>query len=325
MKSGILLPYVLGLVVPLSFARAQAGAPPAGLSSAQWELVFQSGFEGDSRVVPSEHGSGDHLVGRDSSLPSTSDWVADLAPFARTPLSINYTGGTVEQRFARVITEPGRPENHVLQFWAKDAWTADESAIKSRVQVDLYKIQGGLKEFYQSVRVFLHPDLAALTLYPRRISWLTIAEFWNNEWWVKTEPHGFRITLGIGKPGTNPQDLIFILNAEDAGYKEVWRGHNSTTKVPIGRWFTLECYFKEGNADHGRFLVSLTPEGEPRQVVFDITHFTHHTRDPHPDGLTGYNPMKMYTSKEVVRFLRDQNKALQIYWDDFRLWRAITP
>lgn len=44
------------------------------------------------------------------------------------------------------------------------------------------------------------------------------------------------------------------------------------------------------------------------------------TKDPAPNGFTGYNPMKLYTSKELVSYVKSQGKTLQIYWDDFKLW-----
>jgi len=74
--------------------------------------------------------------------------------------------------------------------------------------------------------------------------------------------------------------LNFILNAEDAGQKEVWAGDNTRTKVPLGRLFLLETFFKEADRRNGRFQVAITPEGGAREVAFDIHDFTHNTGDP---------------------------------------------
>jgi len=87
----------------------------------------------------------------------------------------------------------------------------------------------------------------------------------------------------------------------------------------------MDYYFKEGSRDTGRFYLAITPEGEPRQTVFDITNFTHNTRDPSPNGMTGYSPLKLYTSKEIVAFMKSKGKALQIYWDDFKVWKNKKP
>lgn len=301
------------------------GKKSAHINSANnGELVFQSGFEGSSKVIPFG-GANNKIIGRDKTL-KTSDWVHDLDSTNRYEnIYLNYTGGDSAKRFAKIIPEPGNPKNNVLWFWLNDSWIASENQQKARVQLDFYGIKEGYREFYQSVRVFLHPDFNTLKSYPNRIGWLTISEFWNNEWFVKGEKYGFRVTLGIGKPTAEKSDLNFILNAEDAGQKEVWRSNNTDVKVPIGKWFTMEYYFKEGDKSTGRFWMAITPEGEKRQIVFDVTNYTHNTKDPAPGGLTGYNPMKLYTSKEVVGFVKAQGKTLQVYWDDFKLWMNKKP
>jgi hypothetical protein len=215
----------------------------------------------------------------------------------------------------------------VLQFWLNEPYLASENQEKARVQVDFYGIGGGYKEFYQSVRVFLTEDFEVLKNYPRSIGWLTISEFWNNEWWVKGEPYGFRITLGIGKESAESKELHFILEAENPGQKLVWEADHKKSKVevPIGKWFTMDYYFKEGNQETGRFYLAITPDGGKKQVVYDVTNFTHMTKDPAPNGLTGYNPMKLYTSKEIISYVKSQGKTLQIYWDDFKLWTNKRP
>lgn len=48
----------------------------------------------------------------------------------------------------------------------------------------------------------------------------------------------------------------------------------------------MEYYVKEGNKETGRFYMTITPDGETKQVVFDVTNFTHNTSDPVPNGFT---------------------------------------
>ena len=90
----------------------------------------------------------------------------------------------------------------------KDWWAASEGQQKARIQTDIYGIKEGFKEIYQSQRVFLTEDFNVLKTFPKPIPWCTISEFWNNEWWVKDEKYGFRITLGIGKPNWSPHREI---------------------------------------------------------------------------------------------------------------------
>ena len=295
------------------------------------ELIFQTGFEGTSEVVKdmntNDYGAKyEHLTGVDNTLTTKNNWDTDWKTVLKKGvLQVQYTGGDSTKRFAKVVAEPNNPTNHVLHYWLNDSWAADGGALKSRIQTNLYGIKDGLKEFYQSVRVFLTEDFNALKNYPHAITWCTLSEFWNNEWWVKNEKYGFRITLGIGKPTAETSVLNFILNAENGYPNEIWNADNPKVKVPIGKWFTLDYYFKEGNKENGRVVVSITPDGEPKQIVADVTNFTHCIEDPNPNGFTGYNPMKLYTSKELIKHVKTQGKTLQIYWDDFKLWKNKRP
>jgi len=321
---------VLALVVVFSVT---GSAQNAAKSSAKPELVFQSGFEGTSKVVqiPNTNDYGallERMSGIDKTVKPKSNWDKDWTDVIGGGFfQIQYTGGDSTKRYVKVVPEPGKPSNKVLKFWLDDSWAASENQQKARIQANLYGIKGGYKEFYQSVRVFLTEDFEVLKNYPRSIGWLTISEFWNNEWWVKGEPYGFRITLGIGKESAESKELHFILEAENPGQKRVW--HADHTKnfvaVPVGKWFTMDYYFREGNQETGRFYLAITPEGGKKQVVYDVTNFTHMTKDPAPNGLTGYNPMKRYTSKELVSYVKSQGKTLQIYWDDFKLWTNKQP
>lgn len=297
------------------------------------QLIFQSGFEGSSRVVQDsnsdDHGAYmEYITGFDNTYREKSNWDKDWAATVRNGrMQIQYTGGNSAKRYAQVVPEPGNPANHVLKFWLNDSWPASENQEKARIQANIYGIKNGFKEFYQSVRVFLTEDFTLLQNYPGSIRWLTLSEFWNNEWWVAGEKNGFRITLGIGKSVAEKSALHFILEAEITGQKLVWRADpkSSNVAVPVGQWFTMDYYLKEGNAETGRFYLAITPDGGKKQVVYDMHNFTHATTDTSPNGVTGYNPAKLYTSKDVVAFVKAQGKTLQVYWDDFKLWKNKRP
>jgi hypothetical protein len=311
--------------LPYSFLQ-----PYFGVVKNNIELVFQSGFEGTTEVVSdggNDYGASfERITGIDNTLTPKNNWDTDwMATLSGGKMQVQYTGGDATKRFARVITDPTKANNKVLHYWLNDSWPADGGQLKSRIQTNLYGIKTGYKEFYQSVRLYLTEDFNALRDYPGKITWCTLSEFWNNEWWVTNEPYGFRITLGVGKPGSATEDLNFILNAENAGQTEVWNGNNTTTKVPIGKWFTMDYYFKEGNKDNGRFWMAITPDGQTTQVVFDVHNYTHMTTDPAPNGLTGFNPMKLYTGSYFVDYVKSKGKTLQIYWDDYKLWKNKRP
>jgi hypothetical protein len=93
----------------------------------------------------------------------------------------------------------------------------------------------------------------------------------------------------------------------------------------VEKWFTLEYYYKEGDAQNGRFWMAIQPEGGKQEVIFDLTRVTHNSKDPNPDGVTEFNPIKLYTSKQLIDYMKSQGKTLQIYWDDFKLWKNKRP
>lgn len=296
---------------------------------AETELIFQSGFEPDSKVVAL--GSDADIVGIDYSLADHNDWVADLDEnTAVGNFNIQYQGGDSAQRYAKIIPEPGNPQNHVLQFWLNEP---NVDGKKGRIQANIYGGKTGLKEFYQSARIFFTEDFYTVRTFPDKIHWLTIAEFWNNITWSQSVPYRFRITLGIGKPVAEESDLYFILDAQDCElfednsqkYTTIWAETKQQIKVPIGQWFTLEYYYKEGDAKTGRFYMIIQPDGGEKEVVFDLTKITHNTQDPNPDGVTEFNPLKLYTSKQLIDYMNSKDKTLQIYWDDFKLWKNKRP
>lgn len=310
----VIRPWIAGLLL--------LGTNPAAATN-PWdagELIFQSGFEGSTALAP--YPKGNHrLVGADPAL-KLSDWEADIARFAgTTPAIVNYTGGVESQRLATIASDPTNKANHTLRYWLKEAYAATENETKARVQVDLYGINPGLREFRQSVRVFIGREFLALERFPGPIRWLTLAEYWNNEWWVAGEPYGFRITVGIGKPVAREQALNIFVEAEDKGQIRIWEHNDPSAKVPIGKWFTLESYYREGDSRTGRFALAITPDGGKRRVIYDVTGFTHNSHDPAPNGVSGYNPMKLYTSRQVMDFTRENGKPLTIHWDDLAIWR----
>ncbi len=316
------------VIVILQLALFSACAQDQGVKPEAGELIFQSGFEPESKVIAK--GSDADITGADLSFADHNHWVNDLDNHPDIGnFYLQYQGGDSTMRFAKIIAEPGNPSNHVLYFWLNEP---NVEGKKGRIQANLYGNKG-MKEFYQSERIFLHNDFNTVRTFPNKISWLTIAEFWNNVTWNKNIPYGFRITLGIGKPVATESDLYFIIDGEDCElfadgsqkYTTLWSEINQKVKVPVGKWFTLEYYYKEGNADNGRFYMTIQPEGEKKEVVYDLTRFTHNTKDPNPDGVTDFNPIKLYTSKPLIDYMRGQGKTLQIYWDDFKLWKNRRP
>jgi hypothetical protein len=306
-------------------------SPPGTLidpTTLKGSLMFQSNFEIPCSIVPNSSTT-EKIIGKDALLGTNNSWDALSGSILSSQPYFNYNGGDLSKRSASLVQDPLNASNKVLLYNINDSWADASGTVKARVQYEFYGVKSGLKEYYQSVRMFLPTDLNLLRKYPNTINWLTIVEIWNNITWSQAVPFGYRLTVGIGKLIPTEDDLHFIVDAQDCilypdnsqKYTTIWSANAGNVKIPVGQWFTMDYYFKEGNAKSGRFYMTIEPEGGKKEVVFDVTNFTHNTTDPSPDGVTQFNPMKLYTSKELVAYMKNQGKSLQIFWDDFKLWR----
>ena len=287
------------------------------------KLIFNSGFEGSVRVVP--RGKEADIIGQEPNLRK-SDWEKDLDENPDIGVfTLQFQGGDSTMRNAKIVPDPTNAENQVLMFSLK---APNVSGYKGRVQANLYG-NPDLREVYESVKVFLSPDFRILCSCPGKIDWLTIEEFWNDITWSPKDSLGFRITLGIGKPKGFTKNLYFTIKAENYskkdGYSTLWAASNREVSVPINSWFTLKTYFKEGDYNTGRFYVAIQSPHENEKIVYDIHNYTHNSFDLSPDGLMHFNPLKLYTSKQIIEYMKKSGKELKIYWDDFELWKNIAP
>lgn len=287
------------------------------------ELIINSGFEGSVMGVPEE--AHRDIIGIDETFSTPNDWDgldrhANIGDF-----TLQYEGGEVSERKAVIIDDPDDPNNRVLHFWLHEPNVSDDDGnkFKGRVQANIYNNQG-IRELTHRVKMKYHSDFSILKEAPATIHWLTVFEYWNNAPWTG-EDHRFRITVETQKLETHSgAPLHFGIHAqtfdEENNKTEIWAFENRDFDIPIDQWLTVEIYYKEGDTDNGRFVMTVTTEGGMQQTIFNITHATHHPDDPSPDGLGHLNPMKLYTSDDLINWVNDQDRTLQIYWDDFSLW-----
>ena len=328
-KSILMISIIFILIISLiSCIKFPEIEPPSSESNP--ELIFHTGFEENTRIVATSKKKIDDVVGMDKTLDKRNDWVSHLDNHPNIgEFRIYYEGGDRSQRFAKITTDPTDPNNKVMQFWLAEPNNSPEFT-KGRIQADIYN-NTGLKEIYQVVRMYLSPDMKTFEKFPGRIWWMMLFELWNNPSWDDI-PYPFKISLHIKKPekevgtplyfGLKASDLI---DKDEEGSNRIWEATNTEVEVPIGQWVKVEIYIKEGNSQTGRFYMAITPEGGQKEVLFDITNFTHHPADPSPDGFSHFNPMKLYTSDDNINFMRSQGKVLEVFWDDYELWKDRLP
>jgi hypothetical protein len=332
------LPPLVSVLPAWSKLVAEFCSPVTSTGPREPELLLQCRFD-DARIVPAAgpyfHGAAEQYEDIEFSGPSScSRGLGDPTPaFPRLGrFRIYYEGGTARQRFARVVPDEVDPRRRVLRFSLSEPnvtihWPTGPQH-KSRVQTEIYG-NTELREFYQTVRLRLLPDAAKVKQYPAKIDWFTLMEFWNHAGWTD-ERYPFRFGFHLVKPDPAPgTDLFFATAAQhqvDAKtYVDVWHRVNTALPVPFGTWLSVEIYFREGDRDHGRFFAAVTPDGGPRTVLFDVKDTTHHPENPAPTGMKQFSPLKLYTSAELVDFVKAQGSALEVDWADLEIWTGRTP
>lgn len=291
-------------------------------SSPDTTLVFQSGFEPNTRII-NQTAADANIVGPDLALKTLNNWRENLENHPKIGYAaIQYQGGNPKQRLAEIGFDPQSMENRVLKFWLK-APNVDAGA--GRVQMNLYGNREIRKMAY-TCRMLIPGNLKRLRNARFGVKWLTLMEFWNNANWTG-QKFPFRITVNLKKPALENRPFTIGVTAqvyenERRKWKEqpVWDYLDTSFEVPLDHWMEWEVLFVEGNRNTGRFRLSVTPEGGERTVIHDIRNYTYHPDDPHPDGLNHFNPMKLYTSAKVINYMAHDNNYLQVYWDDFKFY-----
>lgn len=292
---------------------------------ANQELIFQTGFDGTTIGDENAHDKA-QFSGNDTHLDSISDWkIFGIHPNIGQA-EINYEEGDASQRLASIVEDPDSAGNSVMKFQIWEPHIEEGSTKKGRVNT-LVRGNNCLKEIYQKVKLYLHPDLEHLTDWDQKITWLTLFEFWNNSGLHK-EKRQFRITVALNKEEGSGNPLQFNVKGDrlkTSKWEATWQEPNASFEIPFGSWFEVELYVLEGDQNNGRFYMAVKPEGEAKQILFDVTNYTHHPKEKCPDGFTDFNPHKLYTSQELIEYMTLSNKNLAIYWDDWELYKHRQP
>lgn len=287
-------------------------------------LLFQTGFE-NTTITNDEH-SNAQLSGADTDLDSPNDWDGFAAHGNIGRVELNYEDGDDEQRFADIVTDPDNETNKVMRFAIREPHIKEGSKDKGRVQLEVAQNQC-LKEVYQTVRLRFHPDMAYLMQWDERVYWLSIFEFWNNADWTR-EKFPFRVTVNLFKDPTGPVEEMYFhakgdskRNCKTCKWHDVWTQEANHFPIPFGQWMEIELYIKEGDENNGRFYMAVTPEGGEKVVVFNVTNYTQHPKEKCADGFTHMQPLKLYTSDKLVNYMKDNNKKLEVFWDDWKFYK----
>ncbi len=296
-----------------------------GLFAQSPELIFHSGFEPGVQTTDPEDDNDIDIIGSDGSMPGFDDWVNDLETHSNIGyFKVQFQGGDATMRNAEIVPDPLDPSNNTLRFWAREV----NSGNNGRVQGNIYNSDNGFSNMFYSVRLFIPEDFNLLLNSNLSGDLLTLMEFWNNANW-DDEDYMYRMKVNLRKNGSAPGPIRMKVTGQErkpdnTGWgDDIWEILNTSFVVPVEQWMTIKIYFVEGDDCTGRFIVSVTPEGGSETIVHNVRNFTHHPDNTAPDGLTDFNPIKLYSDDDVVNYFLDHgdDEMLNLYWDDFELWK----
>ncbi|RZJ77158.1 MAG: alpha/beta hydrolase [Flavobacterium sp.] len=257
-------------------------------------------------------------------------------------------GGMLATRFA--LLYPEKTEKLLLEnpigledYKTFVPYVSTEQQYKTELKATAESIQ----KYYQSVRMYLPSStMNVLKNYPDNLNWYSLAEFWNNAAWGKAPADPYRLTVGLhhNKGADNAFYFHFSADKYRIKYKEDGKtpekyiptdlrdNRDSSFKIPVDTWITVEYYLQEGNwkataqRPAGHFYMTVQPDGGKKQVLFNERVATiHPDQTIDPDGVTSIHPMKFYTSKLVGDFMKQNKTPLEILWDDLVMYTNKIP
>jgi hypothetical protein len=233
--------------------------------------------------------------------------------------------GSPSYAYQSIVTKDGRTAMYSRVIAQDPAVTT----ATTRAQMTLgFKSTHRQQVYHSSHRMYLGTGLTELKYYPDLIHWFGIFEIWNQVLPGVSGTGSARWGIGINKDDGSGSPLYWRLEGQymqagggkqpfDPLFPEV---HNKTVPIPFGKWVTLDFYFKRGSGSNGAIKVTMTPDGGVTETLFNIKN---HTIDPRNSGLypAAWQPMKLYTSKEILDWMRARGKAIDAWYNDLRWYR----
>ena len=117
---------------------------------------------------------------------------------------------------------------------------------------------------------------------------------------------------------TSALGIIFLCIWDALWPDEATKHLTSEVVAPIEEWFTLQISLVAGDASSGRVTVNLIRESGEELRLFDVSNATLYPQGV-VQGFTSLNPIKLYTSDNLMCWLKSQGLLLDAHWDDFVL------
>ncbi len=293
------------------------------------KLLFKSGFE-KKVYIGDEERPAHYFI--DIKGSDGMDWEKDLEegiPFV-DKFWLNFVHASIpEEALAEIISDPVNQNNKVLYFENRKDAGKD---VTSRTQNELVFNRKGetFSKGFIRYKFFLHDNIQYLRHYPEKITWFTITE-----WWEHHDPSldgnmagKSRVKLSINKNAAEGNELFWHLEAQKTqpsseAFNTIWAKYNKTLPVITGKWFIMEQFFKPGDDKTGKVWIAIVTSDGKRHVLFDVNDYTQHPDNP--QAYRAWQCFKLYTSAEIIDYMRNAGKPVAGYYDDFEFWSGFPP
>ena len=289
------------------------------VSSADFEIkppLNELYFEGNMDLVQ---------IGTKNGLLQFNGWPDLLGNQYIKDMYLNNLGG-VNYAFQQIITDPAGSGRNVLQATVLDDDPNQSGTSRAQLTIT-FKDNTELGIYHTSHRMYIHPDVEYIKNYPELMDWFSIAEIWNHrDPNLDGDPAGSaRWGVSIHKLKGAGQPLFWVLYGEylqpaSIQQQDFWKYTNTNIPIPFGQWFTFDIYLKRGDEQHGKIIVTITPDGGTTQTIFDVTGTTMYP-GRNDLWLEDWQPFKLYLSDTYLDWMRGNGKQLTMFYNDFRWYK----
>jgi len=238
-------------------------------------------------------------------------------------VGIGYEAGVPTDREAVIVTDPADGSNKILKYWLKNATITNGAGFKGRIQTE-FPVDRSI--LYWTYQMRLHADIEHYRDYSPENLWFTVSEMFIGDPLGGGGTYPFRIGLHIAKPVGTASPLIFLLVGENGdgtgNWSTVWAESNTDFLISTDVTMHMAIGYKRGDGVSGRFRISVTLPGMAgvATTLFDITNWTYNSNSPVPVNLSNWQPLKLYTSDDVIDHIRDAGGVTQMYYDDLQAY-----
>lgn len=237
--------------------------------------------------------------------------------------SIYYETIDLKKARAEIVDAPLQDGIKALHYHINEANVIKNGKVeKSRIQME-FKKEPGFKSFASEVDVFFPKEMEIINDIRKPIKRFGMQEYWNDP--VNLRGTTFSISVGMVKKYDGKMHLkLSSRDYYDSKFHSVDYFENEDWLVPFGEWFSLKTEIVEGDEYTGHVKLSVKKQSDDDYtVLIDTTARTmsrvYASKQKEPHGFTSLHALKLYTSKELVEWMRELNNTpLDVYYSNWK-------